>query len=90
MKKDKKSEKIPYIRQWVSSLPDSDTGVMGHTAGHYSLGPFDDTLVLWRFSDAGTCCEYTQRLLLRDCVCLFEQSLPDLVSSFTQRLAETE
>lgn len=41
---------------------------MGHATSHNSFGPFDDTLVLWRLSDAGTCCGRTQRLLFRDCV----------------------
>lgn len=41
---------------------------MGYTTGHNSLSPFDDTLVLWWFSDAGTCCENAQRLLFRDCL----------------------
>lgn len=54
---------------WKSSLPDGDAGVMGHPAGHHGLGPLDDTLVLRRFRDAGTCCKHTQeRLLHRGCV----------------------
>lgn len=35
-------------------LPDSDTGVMGHTAGHSGLRAFDDALVLWRIGYAGS------------------------------------
>lgn len=50
-----------------SSLPDSDTGVVGHPTSHNSLGPFDDTLVLWRLSDAGSCCGHRHRLLFGDC-----------------------
>lgn len=68
------------------SLPDSDAGVMGHPTGHNSLGPFDDTLVLWWLSDAGSCCGHRRRLLLGDCGT--EQSLLDLLSSFTQYLFE--
>ncbi len=59
----------------MQSLPDSDAGVMGHTAGHNSLGAFNDALILRRFSDAGTGCEHahthihsTHGLLFTDCV----------------------
>lgn len=52
----------------MSSSPDIDTGVVGHTTSHNSLGAFDDTLVLWWLSDAGTCCKHTQRLLFRECL----------------------
>lgn len=45
----------------MSSLPDSYTGIMCHTTCHHSLGPFYDTLVLWRFSDPSSCCEQTHR-----------------------------
>ena len=38
------------------SLLDGDAGVMGHAAGHHSLGAFDDALVLWCFGDAGARC----------------------------------
>ena len=46
---------------------------MGHPAAHHGLGPLDDTLVLRRFRDAGTCCKYTQSGCYTEAV--FEQRI---------------
>lgn len=49
-----------YPRLQTQGSPDGDAGITGDAAGHHSLGAFDDTLVLWRFGDAGARCGHRQ------------------------------
>lgn len=49
-----------YFYLKTQGSPDGDAGITGDATGHHSLGAFDDTLVLWRFGDAGARCRHRQ------------------------------